>query len=272
MPSPLLAAAFEAVNQRRRNVVGAWRSRGLFRATHRYGPHPDQVLEVWGPPSRRSGSGGEPGRGAPTLVLLHGGGWIQGSRHAFNSLAPVFAHAGILTIAADYRLVRGDAATAWPAALNDVRAVLRAIPGLGGDPARVVLWGHSAGGHLALLAAAPTTRGVVGLGACVDPRALVDDEAELGRRVFGDQIADASPATRPVPCPVLLVHGEADPVCAVATARAYASREGVTYIEVPGGDHGLRRPFGASRRARAEAMAWALARLDERAHEPPLSG
>jgi acetyl esterase/lipase len=90
---------------------------------------------------------------------VHGGGWRRGSRrHPLPALGGGFyqglAAGGIAVAAVDYRL-SGEAR--YPAAVDDVRAAVAwaraALPGYGITPGPLVLWGDSAGGHLALLAA-----------------------------------------------------------------------------------------------------------------------
>jgi acetyl esterase/lipase len=109
------------------------------------------------------------------IVYVHGGGWAVGTRRrfgrAFLSWSPTpldrLAQAGFVVATVDYRL-SGEAR--FPAQLHDVKAAirwLRANAGcLGVDPARVVAWGESAGGHLAVLAGLtagrPELEGTVG--------------------------------------------------------------------------------------------------------------
>ena len=95
------------------------------------------------------------------IVYLHGGGWAVGSRRrfgrAFASWSPtpldLLAQAGFVVATADYRL-SGEAC--FPAQLHDVKAAIRWVRGdaerLGVDAGRVMTWGESAGGHLAVLA------------------------------------------------------------------------------------------------------------------------
>ena len=102
----------------------------------------------------------EAGSGA-AIVYLHGGGWAVGSRRrfgrAFLSWSPTpldrLAQAGFVVATVDYRL-SGEAR--FPAQLHDVKAAIRWLRAnaacLGVDPAKVVVWGESAGGHLAVLA------------------------------------------------------------------------------------------------------------------------
>ncbi|MEP7204132.1 MAG: alpha/beta hydrolase [Ilumatobacteraceae bacterium] len=107
----------------------------------------------------------QPARGSalasPAIVYLHGGGWAVGSRRrfgrAFASWSPSpfdrLAQAGFVVAAVDYRL-SGEAR--FPAQLHDVKAAVRWLRAnaarLEVDPARVLAWGESAGGHLATLA------------------------------------------------------------------------------------------------------------------------
>jgi acetyl esterase/lipase len=96
-----------------------------------------------------------------TIVYLHGGGWAVGTRRRFGrsflSWSPtpldLLAQAGFAVATVDYRL-SGEAR--FPAQLHDVKAAIRWLRGnasrLGIDPSRVITWGESAGGHLAVLA------------------------------------------------------------------------------------------------------------------------
>lgn len=92
--------------------------------------------------------------GAVTL-WLHGGGWSGGSRvEGLGYWCALLAAHGIATAAVDYRL-SGDAT--FPAQIHDVKAAVRWLRShaddYGLDPERIGIWGHSAGGHLAALAA-----------------------------------------------------------------------------------------------------------------------
>jgi hypothetical protein len=102
-----------------------------------------------------------PGTGPhPLIVWIHGGGWIFGSRrrlppHLFdNAVHDQMLDAGYAVAAVDYRLARE---AGFPGMLLDVKAAVRWLRGRAAefdlDPERVVLWGESAGGHLALMAA-----------------------------------------------------------------------------------------------------------------------
>lgn len=106
---------------------------------------------------------------APAVVAIHGGGWKGGVRSAYRYLGPLLAGAGYATFAIDYRLV-GKEKNRYPAAVDDVRAAVRYVrehaAELNVDPARIVLMGDSAGGHLAALVGLterPQVKAVVGI-------------------------------------------------------------------------------------------------------------
>lgn len=90
-----------------------------------------------------------PGSAQPDAVLLyfHGGGFRMGSPTA---IAPFLSHLAaeleVQIVAVDYRLAPENP---FPAALTDGIAALKALPGLGYRPGRVVIGGDSAGGGLA---------------------------------------------------------------------------------------------------------------------------
>ena len=254
---PVLAQA----NQLRRRVEGRIRSFDVDRWTPvPYGPDPAQRLYFW--QLRDLG----PRDGWPAVLLIHGGGWVEGSADAFESLGPMLAHKGLLAVAMDYRLAP---AHRWPAMLDDVGAALDLLQHQQVDASRVALWGHSAGGHLALMAAArwpEQVRAVVALGAPTDLRTLEDAGPDRLDLVFDrDQIDPASPirALHGQTPPILLVHGSKDRTVPVEQARALAAaRPGVTLREVPDGDHGLRWPVLEALRARREAVDWMIRQLD----------
>lgn len=106
-----------------------------------YGPDPLQVVTVSRP-------------AAPTgkaVLFLHGGGWNAGGRGSLEAEAAEWAKTGWIAVNASYRLgVLDGQPDDGKAILADALAALqltRSLPGV--DPARVVVYGESAGGHLA---------------------------------------------------------------------------------------------------------------------------
>jgi arylformamidase len=99
-----------------------------------------------------AGAGREP---APVLVFIHGGYWLMLDKADFSFVAKGFVPHGITTVVINYALipdVRMDElvrqcrqATAW---------VLANAASFGGDPGRVAVSGHSAGGHLTAMVGA----------------------------------------------------------------------------------------------------------------------
>jgi acetyl esterase/lipase len=92
---------------------------------------------------------------APALVAVHGGGWVQGVRTAFQFWGPYLASRGVAMFSISYRLATKG--KMFPQAVQDVLAGVQFVRGKAGefgiDPARIGLMGASAGGHLAALAA-----------------------------------------------------------------------------------------------------------------------
>jgi acetyl esterase/lipase len=97
-------------------------------------------------------------RHATAVLHLHGGAWRVGTPAMLDSRSTLLAARGYTVIQVQYRLL-GQAA--WPAPITDLRSALRWVAGhaddLGVRPDAIVLWGHSAGAHIALTTAATLT-------------------------------------------------------------------------------------------------------------------
>ncbi|MDQ1698420.1 MAG: hypothetical protein QOG34_283 [Frankiaceae bacterium] len=148
--------------------------------TTSYGSDPvNQALTVYEPST--------PGP-HPAILYVHGGCWARGTLNAAEvSLAQEIANkTGWVVATMTYRLTTPK----WQNMPADVDAALRALQtgGYGVDPARVALWGESAGGHLSLLEGMKGTGGP-GIGrakAVVSISGPVDLRTEL---VSGGQTA-----------------------------------------------------------------------------------
>ena len=110
-----------------------------------YGSHRLHRFDIYAP------AGAEQ---APVLVFWHGGGWTNGYRQYTRFLAPHVTALGLVLVAPSYRLAPEHP---LPAALDDALDLLatlrQVLPDWGGSPRRVLLSGHSAGGHIATLTA-----------------------------------------------------------------------------------------------------------------------
>lgn len=132
--------------------------------------------------------------GRPVLVFFHGGAWVRGDRKQYPFLGNRFAREGFVVVVPSYRLAPKHP---HPAQIEDAAAalawVVRHIADFGGDPRRITLAGHSAGGHLASLLVtneqwlrphgldAGAVRGVAALSAPLDLTPLAGSSS----RVFG---------------------------------------------------------------------------------------
>lgn len=98
-------------------------------------------------------AGDEAGR--PVVVFFHGGGLQGGDKQSVEPFARLLTSRGAMVVAANYRL---SPRVAFPAYVQDAADAVRwtheHIAEHGGDPERLFLSGHSAGGYLTLMAAA----------------------------------------------------------------------------------------------------------------------
>jgi acetyl esterase/lipase len=114
------------------------------------------TLDVYLPPERVK----RPAAGFPLVIMIHGGAWLMGDRRRdgvfvdFPGVLASLAARGYVVASVEYRL-SGEAI--FPAQIQDVKAAIRFLRTKATDyridPARVMTWGTSAGGHLAALAA-----------------------------------------------------------------------------------------------------------------------
>ena len=182
-----------------------------------YGTDPQQRLDVYLPAQAKA---------APIIFMVHGGAWMIGDKGASAFVSNKVAHwlpKGYILVSSNYRMSKR------PNPLEQADDIARALafvqakaPSWGGDPARVLLLGHSAGAHLvSLLAADPrivtSQGGAPWLGTIVLDSAAFDLVEIMQRkhygfydRVFGKDKAfwtDTSPYHRltVAPAPMFLV-------------------------------------------------------------------
>jgi acetyl esterase/lipase len=252
-------------------------------AAEQYGPDKAQKLEMFVPASAQ-------GR-LPVVVFIHGGGWNAGDPHNYRFMARALASHGYAVVLAGYRHFPH---VRYPAMLQDGAATLRWVAdhaaAHGGDPARVVVMGHSAGAYNAVMLAldkrwlaavglnADALRGAVGLSGPYDfypfdVKASIDS---FGQAPDPEDTQPVAHARAGAP-PLLLIHGRADrtvkPNNSISLARAMTHAGTPTHaVLLDGVSHeGLimlfARPF--SRDARAlDAVLPFLARVTAPASPP----
>jgi arylformamidase len=108
----------------------------------RYGDGPNETLDLF--PS--------PAADAPVLVFIHGGYWRALDKSDQSFIAPAFVAAGAMVVLPNYVLCpHGTMETIALQVARAIAWVRRNAVLYGGDPSRIVVAGHSAGGHLAAM-------------------------------------------------------------------------------------------------------------------------
>ncbi|MCX4448304.1 alpha/beta hydrolase family protein [Streptomyces sp. NPDC087866] len=231
-------------------------------ASAAYGSHPDQVIDFYAPRDGRTG--------APVVVVLHGGAWrAPYDRAHVSPFADFLARRGFAVASVEYRRGSelpqqrgsGPVAGRWPETFEDVAAAMDALPELlarelpAADSRRIVVTGHSAGGQLALWAAArhvlpegspwrlpgpPALRGVVALAPIADFASAVALDVCAGAvgqllgpaADFAGRSAYADPARLlPTGIATVVVQGTTDLTVPAAVSEAFvdaAAKEGET--------------------------------------------
>lgn len=208
-----------------------------------YGAEPFQFAELWLPPTVKLNDDQaqhEPLRRAPLVVLVHGGCWLNSFdiTHT-HALSTALSHSGYAVWSVEYRRT-GDLGGGWPGSYNDIKSAVAYLPQLAEYPVdlkNIAIAGHSAGGHLALLAGADDLydfKAVIGLAAIVDLAKYAQGEnscqtatpAFMGGTV--EEVADAyraaDPAERTLHQSTILLHGDQDTIVPLAHAQSSARK------------------------------------------------
>ena len=190
--------------------TGAWEEyRGLA-----YGEGPRRRLDVYRP--RHAAK-------APVLVFFYGGSWQRGSRDLYRFVGASLAAQGIVTVVPDYSIFPP---ARFPMFVEDaaraVRFARQRSPQWGGDPARLVLMGHSAGAYIAaMLSFDPRWLRQVGLNSQIDlsgliglagPYDFLPIESRTLRTIFGG-------ANRPETQPIFFITGKEAPTLLITAWR-----------------------------------------------------
>ncbi|KAB7739007.1 alpha/beta hydrolase fold domain-containing protein [Parvibaculum sedimenti] len=116
-----------------------------------YGRYKDQRLDVFMPAGVK---------GAPIILMVHGGAWAVGDKEMDRVVENKVAHwvpRGVIFVSVNYRMIPdADPVTQADDVARALAFVQNNAASWGGDPARVVLMGHSAGAHLVMLLTADT--------------------------------------------------------------------------------------------------------------------
>ena len=213
----------------------------------RYGDGVDQVADAW------------PAGDGPGVLFLHGGFWrAEYDRVHVRPLARALHAEGYRVASLEFART-GAPGGGWPGTFDDVRRAVTTVPALLGlTPSEVVLAGHSAGGHLALWAAAELVRagtpprGVLALAAVSDLAAAYTLDLDGGAAALlvgggPDEVPDrylvADPMRRlPLGVRVMALHGTDDLQVPVDLSRRFAAAavaagDDVDYAELAGTEH-----------------------------------
>ncbi|HWA11039.1 MAG TPA: alpha/beta hydrolase [Opitutaceae bacterium] len=211
----------------------------------------------------------------PIAILVHGGGWTGGDKAGSNKpgdgadISPWFTPltaAKIAWLSVNYRLAPQHP---WPACLEDVQTAVRWARAhaaeFKGDPRRIVLFGHSAGGQLGCLAAELAATDDARVQAVVGFAPVTDFEQDLAARgglspslqnlhhrpkeVTPEALAilrETSPINHVHPGlpPFLLLHGDADRTVPIEQSRNFQAKLAASGVPcellvIPGAPHGL---------------------------------
>jgi acetyl esterase/lipase len=206
----------------------------------------------------------------PAVIMVHGGGWFDGTKEDFTDEAEALADNGYVAFTISYRLTSTPSefddpyavGAQYPDAPDDVNCAINHIVDNAAvydlDSNRIAIFGSSAGGHLALLAAYRSSHiaAVVGWFAPTDMLELYQTSVESDRiaRFMGGTPSDAGEAVYAEASPLtyvsatsprtLIVQGTDDTTVPVEQAQlleqalAPLSPDSV-FIYIAGGTHGL---------------------------------
>ncbi|MBW4049002.1 MAG: alpha/beta hydrolase, partial [Proteobacteria bacterium] len=223
------------------------RSRGVY-AKHackrdlRYGPRPRQVFDWFA----ANGSWRE-GADAPVFVFLHGGYWQWRSKEDFACVAPGALAAGMHVVLGEYTLAPQAGMSQIVAEIGGLLDALQAHPTLGqspGEAPRIVLAGHSAGGHLAAMHRHhPAVAGVLSISGLFDLEPIARGALNDALQLTDVEVASCSPMLRirAGATTVVAVGGaelpELQRQSAEYVAALQAASESIRFAILPGRNH-----------------------------------
>lgn len=238
---------------------------------YHYGPLDDQFGDLRIPESKGP---------HPVVVVIHGGYWQSDvGLDSIAALSEKLTKQGIATWSIEYRRI-GQAGGGWPGTFTDASQAIDYLPELAKKNKlnlnRVVIVGHSAGGHLALWLAGRhrlplnseiktdgtplSVKGVISLAGVVDLSLMEEvlsiseevtrEEFNPVRELIGGSPADlperyaqASPIRLlPLDVPQVLIHGALDATIPIGISQNYKKvadniNKNVDFIEIPSAEH-----------------------------------
>ncbi len=220
---------FQAWFDRYEAASVAFRNRWPGRLDLPYGDGPRQAIDLFLPAATTR---------PPLLVFLHGGYWQSRDRKDFSFVAEPLVAAGAAVALLGYDLAPAVTMSGIVGQIRDGLAWLhRQGAEQGFDPERILVAGHSAGGHLAAMALATDWPGAFGLPADLIKGVVaisgVFDLEPIRRCYLNDVLRmDEAEARRnsPLhlglgqPCPVLVTVGERETAAFHEQSRAYAAK------------------------------------------------
>ena len=210
-----------------------------------YGSSPREMLDIY--------AADKPG--GPVLVYIHGGYWRSGSKEDNCNFVPTFTTRGAMVVLVEYDLCpqvtvtdivrQTRAAIAW---------VAKNIMRYSGDPSRIYVSGHSAGGHLTAMALAhdwtkeglpqDCIKGAVATSGVFDLDMVMKISVQEQVKLTPDTAKLNSPFLNPpkVKCPLVVAVGSAEPKGWQQMSEDYfnfCKQQGVKidYLVVPGANH-----------------------------------
>jgi arylformamidase len=235
---PDLAKARSAQSRKVRESAKSWLNIA-------YGTSPRETLDIYAADKSNG----------PVLVYIHGGYWRSGSKEDNANFVPAFTQRGVTVALVEYDLCpqvtvtdiarQTRAAIAW---------VYRNITGYGGDPAKLYISGHSAGGHLTAMALAHDweqegvpkdfIKGAVAMSGVHDLDMVMHIGANEEICMTREIAEQNSPLRHPprINCPLLVAVGAVEPEGWKQMSKdyyEYCQQRGLRaeYLEVPGANH-----------------------------------
>jgi len=212
------------------------RAEALLRTT--YGATPRSVANVYPAPTP----------GSPVLVFIHGGYWRSLEMEMLDFVLAPYLDRGVAGINLEYDLAPAVSLSGIVTQINAaVRWVASNAAAWNGDPSRIVVAGHSAGGHLAVMTGlekSPAVRHVVSVGGVYDLEPVRRSVINQDLRMSEDEACAQSPIHRAngQSVPFSLFCGEGELPEFRRQQRAFAAAldsRGMAFsaAELPGHDH-----------------------------------